>query len=94
MDSTILQVPMSKALKINATVVAKEQGFSSLQEVVRVLVNKLARKQLVVDVVEPEEVHLSRRAQKRYAQMEEDYKSGKNWRSFSSVDEFLRDLHS
>lgn len=36
MQKTILQVPLSQNLKINAKNAAHEHGFSSLQEIVRV----------------------------------------------------------
>jgi len=49
MDTTTLQVPLSKNLKSEATSVAKEYGFSSLQEVVRVLLTLLAKKQLKIN---------------------------------------------
>ena len=39
MSTTTLQIPVSKDLKSSATEVAKEYGFSSLQEIVRVLLN-------------------------------------------------------
>jgi len=42
MDSTILQVPLSKQLRLQATQAAEEQGFSSLQEAVRVFLQELA----------------------------------------------------
>ncbi len=43
-----LQVPMSKQLKKSAEAVAYDYGFSSLQEVIRVLITKLAKKQLII----------------------------------------------
>lgn len=46
MDTTTLQVPLTKELKAEATKVAKEYGFSSLQGVVRVLLTLLAKGQL------------------------------------------------
>jgi len=49
MDTTTLQVPLSKNLKSEATNVAKEYGFSSLQEVVRVLLTLLAKRQLNIN---------------------------------------------
>ncbi len=67
---------MSKSLKSTATVIASEYGFSSLQELVRVLLTKVARRQMVITVQEP--VLLSRSAQTRYALMDKDFKSGKN----------------
>lgn len=50
MDVTTLQVPLSKNLKANAAAVAKEFGFSSLQEIVRILLTKLAKRELQLTV--------------------------------------------
>lgn len=93
MDTTILQIPVSKSLKSDATLVAKDYGFSSLQEIIRVLLTKLARRQLAIqigEVVTP----LSRQAEKRYLKMEKDFETGTNVKSFSTVDELMEDLTS
>jgi antitoxin component of RelBE/YafQ-DinJ toxin-antitoxin module len=84
---------MSKDLKAQAVTVAKEQGFSSLQEIVRVLLTKLASHQLVVKVVEPA-VQLSEKAVKRYARMDADFKSGKNVYSVRDIDELMEQLEA
>ena len=42
---------MDSQLKDSATQVAKEQGFSSLQEVVRLFLEKLARGELRIEFV-------------------------------------------
>jgi hypothetical protein len=42
MDNTILQVPLSKQLRLQAAQAAEAQGFSSLQEAVRVFLQELA----------------------------------------------------
>ncbi len=52
MQRVILQVPMSKELKDRAEKVALEMGFSSLQEAVRVLLNKIANKELLINITE------------------------------------------
>ena len=93
MSVTTLQVPVSKGLKKSATEVAKEYGFSSLQEVVRVLLTKLSRKELVVGIREETVVKLSKRAEERYAKMDEDYEKRKDWFVASGVDELLKNLN-
>ena len=93
MDTTILQIPVSKNLKSSATLVAKDYGFSSLQEIIRVLLTKLARRQLVVQIEEMV-TPLSRQAERRYLKMEKDFKTGKNVKTFSTVDELMEDLTS
>ncbi len=92
MDTTTLQVPLSKQLKASATDIAKEYGFSSLQEVVRVLLTKLSKRELNVSVEQFPAVKLSAKNEKRYAKMDEDFKNGKNVYSANSVDEFLNEL--
>ncbi len=73
MTNTILQVPMDKALKDRATLAAQRQGFSSLQEVMRVMATKLADEQVEFKLEEKTE-RISPKAEKRYAKMIADYK--------------------
>lgn len=95
MSRVILQVPMSKELKLAAEAVAKDYGFSSLQEIIRVLVKKLSKKELTLEVGEPEEfVQLTPRAKKRYEAMTKDFKTGRNVYEEKDVDEFLKILRS
>lgn len=94
MDTTTLQVPLSKNLKSEATSVAKEYGFSSLQEIVRVLLTKLSKRELSVSVEQFPAVKLSAKNEKRYAKMDEDFRKGKNVYSANSVEELMRELAS
>ena len=57
MNKTILQVPLSRAVKNDAEKAASAQGFSSLQEAVRVFLNKLA--QGTMQITFEENIHLS-----------------------------------
>lgn len=93
MENTILQVPLSKTLKKSAVSVAKEYGFSSLQDVIRLFLTKLARKQISVSIEETS-VPLSWKNEKRYLKMDEDFKKGKNVKSFSSVETLMKNLQS
>lgn len=81
---------MSKTLKQTASLVASDYGFSSLQEIVRVILNKLARKELVISIAEEKTVRLSARAEKRYAKMMEDVQKGKNVTVTNNLEEFLK----
>lgn len=93
MNTTIIQVPVSKVLRNQAVKVAQESGFSSLQDVIRLFLTKLARKQIAVnleDITQP----LSVKNESRYMQMDKDFEKGKNVKSFSSVDELMKDLRS
>ncbi len=64
---------MSSDLRKSAERAAKDQGFSSLQDVIRVLLAKLANRQLAITV----EDRLSPKAERRYAKMIKDIESGK-----------------
>lgn len=92
MNSTTLQVPLSKQLKATATGVAKEYGFSSLQEVVRFMLTKFARREIGINVEQFPTVTLSAKNEKRYAKMEEDFKKGKNFYVARDVDDLMRQL--
>ena len=48
MDKTVLQIPVSKSLCLRAEKAALNQGFSSLQEIIRVFMNKLASEDINV----------------------------------------------
>jgi antitoxin component of RelBE/YafQ-DinJ toxin-antitoxin module len=92
MDTTTLQVPLTKELKYNATSVAKKYGFSSLQEIVRVLLTKLSREELAFNVEQFPAVRLSAKNKKRYAKMEKDFKAGRNIYTADNIEGFLDEL--
>lgn len=94
MDTTTLQVPLSKSLKSSATSVAKEIGFSSLQDFVRLVLTKLAHRELTVEVTPAEYVRLSPAAKRRYANMKEDFRTGRNIYHAKDVDDLLKHLNS
>lgn len=94
MSRVILQVPMSKTLRKQAAAVASDYGFSSLQEIVRVLLTKLSQRELSVSISEGEVVKLSPVVKKRYKIMTEDFKKGRNVYYAKDADDFLRQLRS
>ena len=91
-NRVILQVPMPKSLKEQAEAVSADYGFSSLQELIRVMVKKLSRRELNMNIVEAEEIHLSPAAKKRYAKIKEDIKFGRNITSTKNLDELFKYL--
>lgn len=95
MDKMILQVPVSKILKKQAEEQVKLQGFSSLQEYLRVIMTETAQKRLGIRVEREQfpPVHLSPKNERRYAQMEKDFEEERNIRTAHSAEEFLRQLH-
>lgn len=67
---------MDKKLKNSAEKAASEQGFSSLQEIVRVFLAQLASNK--VEITLQESITLSPKNEKRYAGMNSDFESGDN----------------
>ena len=76
MSRTVLQIPVSKTLRTQAENAALDYGFSSLQEIVRVFMAKLAKKSIEISF--QENIHVSPRAQRRHEKMDEDFACGKN----------------
>jgi antitoxin component of RelBE/YafQ-DinJ toxin-antitoxin module len=92
-SNTILQVPVSKDLRNQAALMADEMGFSSLQEVVRLFMAKLASGMVEVTFQEP--VQLSPRAVRRYEKMIREVEGGKvKTKSFTSVEALMKDLNA
>ena len=93
MDSTILQVPISKSLRDQAGSAASRLGFSSLQEAVRVFLAQLPT-QAVKITFETAPVQLSPKAITRYNKRIDEIESGKaKLKSFASVDEMFNYLN-
>ncbi|MDO8429389.1 MAG: hypothetical protein Q7S88_02055 [Candidatus Daviesbacteria bacterium] len=79
MQRVIVQVPMTKELKSRAEAVSSDLGFSSIQEVIRVLLTKLSKREFNLKVEEVEEISdLSPAAENKFKKALEDIKSGKN----------------
>jgi len=91
MNRTVLQIPVSMSLRQQAKAEAEAMGFSSLQEVIRVLLARLAKKQLRV-VVEGAGFVLSKSAVERYAKMDEDFEKGKNIFEVKGVSQLMEEL--
>lgn len=90
--NTILQVPINKQIRDKAASKAESMGFSSLQEVVRIFVNKVAEGEIGVSF-EPT-VQLSAKAIRRYNRITADIKAGKNVsKSFTDVKEMMKYLN-
>lgn len=95
MDRIILQIPMSKTLKNQAEMVSSDFGFSSLQELIRVLLNKLAKRELTISVQEAEEIKsLSKAAGRRYKKAVTDIIKDKNIYKPETPQDFLKMLRS
>jgi antitoxin component of RelBE/YafQ-DinJ toxin-antitoxin module len=90
----IMQVPLPKTLKISSEAVARDMGFSSLQEAIRVFLRKLSARELTFTLREPVE-RLSPKAEKRYLKMLKEIKEGKvRTKSFTDVDDMMSYLNA
>lgn len=96
MSRVVIQTPVSSQLRREAEQAAQEQGYSSLQDAVRMYLKKLANREIQVRIQEQfSPVQLSQKAVKRYDKMTRDIESGKTklkW--FNSVKDLMRDLDS
>lgn len=92
MEKAILQIPIDESLRNRASKKATLQGFSSLQEVLRVFINKFVKNEIQFNFTEPV-IYLSEKNDKRYDQMLEDFEQGKNIsKGFSNVDSLMKEL--
>ena len=92
MSRTTLQVPMSTQLREQAEKQAFEQGFSSLQEAVRLFLSKLAKGSF--DITFEKSIQLSPKAIKRYDKMIDEVEKGLNVYKAKDVDDLMRQLNS
>ncbi len=92
MDSTILQIPITKSFRDQVSGVVLEMGFSSIQDYLRLIMKKTLTKEIDV-TVGPKPVMLSARNVKRYEKMVDDVLTGKEKvKSFDNVDDLFNDL--
>ena len=90
--TTVLQIPIDKTIRSRAASSAQRMGFSSLQEAVRIFLNKMAAGQ--INVTLEESVQLSPMAIKRYDKIIDEIESGKaNLKSFDDVDSMIKFLN-
>lgn len=92
MNKTILQVPLSQQMKIDAEKAASAQGFSSLQEAVRVFLNKLAQGSIQISFEET--IHLSDKNIGHYNTLITDIEQGKDIHKAENIDDLMKKLHN
>ena len=90
MSTTNLQIPISEELRISAQRAADSMGFSSLQELVRIILNKISTKSIQINFVDEE--RLSPKAERRYLNMIKNIKTGKGWHEAKDVDDLMKQL--
>lgn len=94
MKRIILQIPMSEELKKSAEKAARDMGFSSLQETIRVLLKKLATNKLKMDIYDVDEPQLSPKAIARYDKIAKEIEAGKDIIKPTGRKEFFEMLRS
>lgn len=87
MNTTVLQIPINVDLRKRVDQMAENQGFSSVQEVVRVFLSRFATGKVGVEFFPS--VELSSRNEARYSRM---MRSKTNQKEFDNVDDLLDDL--
>jgi len=93
MSRSVLQIPINRELRLSAEEVALAEGFSSLQEFVRVLLNKVANRELSIQISSVPTIDLTNKANDRYEKILKDYKKGENIYSAESVDDLISKLN-
>jgi len=92
---TIVQVPMAPELKKSAEKAARESGFSSLQEIIRVFLQQFAKKEITLSMQSlDDEPRLSPKARRRYARMIKEIEQGKGIVHADTKEELLALLRS
>lgn len=94
MKRSVLQVPLAAELQQSARHAAVKQGFSSLQDAVRLFLRQLASGKTIVRLESADEERLSPRAEKRYAKMLKEIQRGKGVTKTENVDELLKLLYA
>ena len=95
MNRVILQVPMSRELREKAMSVAMERGFSSLQETIKIFLQKFSKREITFRLSEEPEEKLSPRAVRRYERIIRNIKSGKEKTvAFTNVRDMMKYLKS
>ena len=94
---TILQIPMDKSLKIKAETMANNEGFSSLQEMVRVLLKQFViKKEKFSFNFSGSDEYITHEQEKtldkKFAIMQKNIKTGKFVKS-SNADELMAYLN-
>ncbi len=90
MQKSILQVPLDTQLKTNAAKAATEQGFSSLQEIVRVFLTQLASNKVEISLQNSS--FLSTKNEKKYNTMTSDFESDNHVHSATNISDLLTKL--
>lgn len=93
-QTTIVQVPIDKSFRDEVTFLAKNMGFSSLQELIRFTLVQIKNQTIVPSLINTS-INLSSKAIIRYDKMINDVKSGKiTPKSFNNTNNALKYLNN
>lgn len=93
MNTTIIQVPISKALRNQAVKTAKSSGFSSIQDAIRLFLTQFATSKIGISF-EPKPIKLTPKSDRRYSKMIDEIESGKVHPFVAhTVEELMTHLH-
>ena len=92
MSDVILRIPVSKTVKKEAEVASRLYGFSSLQEAVKKMIEKLSKREMAIGTGEKQVEYLSKRAEKRYLKDIEAIKADRNVYHADSIEDFIEQL--
>jgi antitoxin component of RelBE/YafQ-DinJ toxin-antitoxin module len=93
MSRTVVQIPVTTDLRDRAYQMAISQGFSSLQEAMRLVMHQIALGNLKLKMhFEPTSLRLSEKAVRRYEEMDQDLSSDKNFKSAENINDLLGKL--
>lgn len=96
MQKVTVQIPTTKKLRDRAAKSAVEYGFSSLQEMLRLVMNKIANKEIKVSLEENVEYLTPQEdvvLEQRYKDFLKEEKKGKTFEAHS-VEEMMKQLAS
>lgn len=94
MNRVVLQVPIPKTLRDAAQAAVPDYGFSSLQDMIRLFLHKVAGRTLDIKMGEVENIKLTPAAKRRFKKMEEDFKTGRNIFHAKDVDDLMKQLNA
>ncbi len=93
MSRTVVQIPVTTDLRDRAYQMAISQGFSSLQEVMRLAMHQIAQGNLRLQMhFESPSMKLSEKAAQRYNEMDEDLATSKNFKEAKNISDLLNKL--
>lgn len=94
MNTATIKLQLGEKELTKAQTIAREWGFSSVEEVMREFVRRFLSKTQTKTSRQVENVKLTKKAKLRYKRINQDLKSGKNIMLAKSVDDFLIQLNA